>query len=812
MVFKEIGQGLIKCTDFIGDKGKDMGDKTKTGVEKIIKPLKQLGKKKSDSDDSDDGKTGAVKSAEKSADTKTAFEAGARRAQKHMRNIFVKPLEPLGEDFIVLFTPKSEEEKTFLEEALADTFLFSYMSKSERDRLINSMKKKSVEAGTKIIEQGDVGDYFYVIESGTVTHLVDGEQVGEAEKGDTFGELALMYDCPRAATCIAKTDCDLWRVDQGSFRRIRRQHTVDEEGAKEAIRQVDFLKDLDDDRIEKLADAVKKQHFKKGDHIFEKGKHWNFIMIQQGKIMAKNIHIGGSDIDDHVLVPGDVIGERNLVSSADLVMPGDGMAMSDGKLYTISRERLQTILQGLPLEEMLRKWLDKKVLELTPALYPLDPAEFDELASLVETIKMPKGYVISSLGKSCSPAYCIIRSGKIEVKSKTETNTYTTEGYFGANTIVGLKDAKSKIVSQETITVLQDASVGILTPAVIESVIGDLGRLGKKKPKRNMESVTLESIDKRKILGAGTFGQVWLCCIHKDPTPYALKVQFKREIIGYNQVDGVMREKKIMAAIDHPFVIGLMKTYQDAQSIYMLMPLIQGGEMHNVIYTDSRDGVSEDVAKFYSANILEGLIHMHSKRIIHRDLKFENVMMDKDGYCVLIDLGFAKNIRRHYTYTFCGTPLFIAPEVVLSKGHDTGADVWSYGVMIYEMVIGRNPFYDGKMDQLALFKAIAKGKFKFPRDIVTSRECMEIIKKLLTVDEDDRLGCGQKGTCEIRKHAWFKKIDFKQISNKEAKTPWVPSIKDPFDATHFDDWKGLEKKKKKLKALSPKEQELFIGF
>mmetsp|Transcript_44423 Transcript_44423/g.66944 ORF Transcript_44423/g.66944 Transcript_44423/m.66944 type:complete len:133 (-) Transcript_44423:296-694(-) len=132
--------------------------------------------------------------------------------------------------------------------------------------------------------------------------------------------------------------------------------------------------------------------------------------------------------------------------------------------------------------------------------------------------------------------------------------------------------------------------------------------------------------------------------------------------------------------------------------------------------------------------------------------------------------------------------------------------------MIYEMVIGRNPFYDGKMDQLALFKAIAKGKFKFPRDIVISRECMEIIKKLLTVDEDDRLGCGQKGTCEIRKHAWLKKIDFKQISNKEAKTPWVPSIKDPFDATHFDDWKGLEKKKKKLKALSPKEQELFIDF
>eukprot|EP00565_Helicotheca_tamesis_P005600 CAMPEP_0185724860 /NCGR_PEP_ID=MMETSP1171-20130828/1224_1 /TAXON_ID=374046 /ORGANISM="Helicotheca tamensis, Strain CCMP826" /LENGTH=796 /DNA_ID=CAMNT_0028392809 /DNA_START=83 /DNA_END=2473 /DNA_ORIENTATION=- len=796
MVFDIITGGLLEVKDFVGDTTQKVGDVT--GINKLMKPLRLKDKGDEEAEDKD----------------ATNITEHARRARVKMRNIFVKPLGSFS-DLSILTTPKSDEDKLFLESALKDTFLFSYMSKAERSKLIGAMKKTSVESGATIIKQGDVADYFYVIASGTVTFVVDGKDVGEGTEGDAFGELALMYDCPRAATCLAKTACDLWRVDQNTFRKIRQKHLVrDLSEAKQAIAKVKFLQGLDDHHMQLMADAMRLQHFKAGETVFEKGSQFHFCILKEGHIKTSNVEIGGTKYEDHTLVPGDYIGERCMTSPDNLLLPGDGVAVTDGSLFVISRERFQTILGDLSLEELLAASLNRKALEFISVFFALEAAEFDALATLVENHDFPKGHVFMKEGKKVSPTLYFIRSGKVECKAKKgkDGKILSEDGHFGHDLFPGVTDVNAKVAAKETITATEDCKIGVLTLEAVESVVTDLARLStKKKHAPRLDGVGLKSLKKHRILGAGTFGQVWLVGVKGDKNPYALKIQYKRELIGYNQVDGVLREKKIMSSLDHPFVIGLLNSYQDEQCIYMLMQLVQGGEMHNVIYTDTRDGVSEDVAKFYAANILEGLSHMHSKSIIHRDLKFENVLMDKDGFCVLIDLGFAKCIRGR-TYTFCGTPLFIAPEVVTSKGHDTGADIWSWGVMIYEMVVGQNPFYDGYMDQMALFKAISRGKFNFPSDIILTKECKDLIKSLLIVDPSFRLGCYGKGLVEIRSKEWFSGTNFRKILNKECKAPWVPTIKDAFDATNFDDWKDLEKQKKKLKPLSQKEQAMFEGF
>lgn len=454
-------------------------------------------------------------------------------------------------------------------------------------------------------------------------------------------------------------------------------------------------------------------------------------------------------------------------------------------------------------------------MRLIPALAGLEETEYDALVSQVEVKHFKKGHKFCTKGEHTEPAVYIIRKGTMSIVEDGKVKVLTEGAYFGDQNIDWEHiDNKSSILPAKICAKAEvDCEMGILTLAAIESVVVDLHRLRGSRGKKRLvqSSIVLPSIERHRLLGAGTFGQVWLVTKQRDPTPYALKVQYKREIIGYGQVDGVLREKSVMTEFDHPFVLRLVETYQDPNCIYMLMDLVQGGEMYNIIHTDNRDGLSENVSKFYAANILEGLSHMHRKNIIHRDLKFENIMMSKDGFCVLIDFGFAKKIK-HKTYTFCGTPLFIAPEVVLSEGHNKGADIWSYGVLLFEMVTGENPFYMEGMDQMALFKSIVRGEFFFPEDIELSRSCKILITNLLITEPEYRLGCHGNGDMDIRKAPWFTGIDFRKILRKEYRAPWVPKIKDPFDASNFEDWTQLEKKKKSLEPLSQKEQLLFKDF
>ena len=210
--------------------------------------------------------------------------------------------------------------------------------------------------------------------------------------------------------------------------------------------------------------------------------------------------------------------------------------------------------------------------------------------------------------------------------------------------------------------------------------------------------------------------------------------------------------------------------------------------------------------------ILEGLTHMHTRHIIYRDLKGENVLLDSDGYCVIIDLGFAKLIDGK-TYTFCGTPLYLAPEIILQKGHNAGADHWSWGVLLYESIVGSTPFYEKSMDQMTLFKRIISGKFDFPGGNFMSTFSKDLIRRMLTVRQSERLGSFAGAADDIKRHPWFKELNWEALVEKKISAPWKPDIKDALDVSNFDNWDHLEKKTdSKLKPLNEKEQQMFQDF
>lgn len=165
------------------------------------------------------------------------------------------------------------------------------------------------------------------------------------------------------------------------------------------------------------------------------------------------------------------------------------------------------------------------------------------------------------------------------------------------------------------------------------------------------------------------------------------------------------------------------------------------------------------------------------------------------------------------TYTLCGTPLYLAPEVILNRGHDKGADHWSYAVLVYEMIAGHTPFYMEGMDQITLFRSICRGQYRFPPAGVMSMEVEDLLQRFLTRDPTKRLGSLARGIDEIFAHIWYSDIDFAELRHKEIKAPWLPKIKDPLDKSNFVNWDYLnDKTLQQDPPLSERHQRLFETF
>ncbi|KAL7496478.1 hypothetical protein ACHAWT_007158 [Skeletonema menzelii] len=380
--------------------------------------------------------------------------------------------------------------------------------------------------------------------------------------------------------------------------------------------------------------------------------------------------------------------------------------------------------------------------------------------------------------------------------------------------------------SDETVDVISEegAVLGKLTLANIDSVVQDLHRLGCRRKKdfkrkgRKGEDEPVESLDDldfHRLFGAGTFGRVWIVSPFGKRVAYALKIQSKRELLDQRQAGGAQRERSVMVKLDHPFVCKLVNTFQDEACIYMLLQFVQGGELLNLIQGgDAYGGLPESAAKFFAAGILEGLTHMHQRQIVYRDLKPENVLLDKDGYAVIVDFGFSKIVSGK-TYTFCGTPLYLAPEIILSRGHDRGVDYWALGCLVYEMLFGTTPFYVRGIDQKGLFKRIVRGKWNIPKDHnKVNRSAIEFIWGMLQRRPAERLGCLAGGYRDIKNHTWLQEVNFGKLIKKQIQAPWVPDVDDPLDTSNFESLDDAEDEDflKNKKPLTAKEQLVFQDF
>ncbi|KAK3592761.1 hypothetical protein CHS0354_003194 [Potamilus streckersoni] len=296
-----------------------------------------------------------------------------------------------------------------------------------------------------------------------------------------------------------------------------------------------------------------------------------------------------------------------------------------------------------------------------------------------------------------------------------------------------------------------------------------------------MATLKLEDLHRVTPLGSGGFGRVILVQDKNNSSDtYALKILNKQRIVAIGYQERVLNEKTIMAELKSDFIVRLYQTFKDDEYLYLLMEPCLGGELSTLIY--EVDNLNHTAAKFYTACITEALIFMHSKGIVHTDLTTSNALLDSKGYVKLIDFGMASKVRPgQETTTFGGTPDYMAPEIILNKGHNTAADLWSLGVIVYYMLAGWAPFEDKDENDIQTYHNVLKGidAVVFPDDMENIAE--DLIRKLCRDDPAKRLSAQ-----EIPAHGWFNDFHWEELRNRTMKPPFIPKITSPVDTRNFD--------------------------
>eukprot|EP01147_Barroeca_monosierra_P008559 gene8559-10274_t len=301
---------------------------------------------------------------------------------------------------------------------------------------------------------------------------------------------------------------------------------------------------------------------------------------------------------------------------------------------------------------------------------------------------------------------------------------------------------------------------------------GDLNAYSSSIPK-HLSKETIEDYELLKVLGRGSFGKVLLAEHKASKQVFAIKVLSKAAILEDDDVECTLTERRVLLlARRHPFLTAMNACFQTADKLFFVMDFVVGGDLMFQIQRARK--FDETRSRFYAAEIALALLFLHGHDIIYRDLKLDNVMLDADGHVKLADFGMCKeNISDdNLTNTFCGTPDYLAPEVLTEQDYGVSVDWWALGVLLYEMLAGQPPF-DGE-DEDDLFQAILEDDVLYP--VWISKDAQSVLTGFLTRPIAERLGCGIDPEHEIKSHAFFQNIDWKQLENGEVEPPFKPRV------------------------------------
>jgi len=295
--------------------------------------------------------------------------------------------------------------------------------------------------------------------------------------------------------------------------------------------------------------------------------------------------------------------------------------------------------------------------------------------------------------------------------------------------------------------------------------------------------VTMEDFELLKVLGRGAFGKVVLCREKSTRTMYAMKILKKSAVFDKNEVEHTLTENRVLQTIRHPFIVGLKYSFTTDDRLCFVTEYVSGGELFVHLKNERSKRFTEERTRFYAAEIVCALGYLHKRGIIYRDLKLENLLLDKNGHIKMVDFGLCKDeiFGGKLTNTFCGTPSYLPPEVVRNMQYGRAVDWWGLGVVMYELLTGQLPFY--AEERKMMFRLIVTEKVKYPKSF--SSEAREIISKLLIKNPDRRLGSTNDAE-ELMEHPFFAVINWSDLKKKRLTPPFKPELTNELDTRYVD--------------------------
>ena len=287
-----------------------------------------------------------------------------------------------------------------------------------------------------------------------------------------------------------------------------------------------------------------------------------------------------------------------------------------------------------------------------------------------------------------------------------------------------------------------------------------------------------------KLLGRGSFGEVLLVRLKATGKIYAMKILDKKILKIKKQQNHTKTERDLMVKINCPFIVNIKSAFQDDTNLYLVSEFMQGGDMFFHLHDGQIIIFSNEKTKFYMIELVLALVFLHKNNMVYRDLKPENILLDSEGHVKLTDFGLSKILEDEddKAFTLCGTPQYLAPEVLLRQGYDKMVDWWSLGCVMYEMLCGCLPFAIKR--GLKLSMKIYEKKIVFPKNI--DKNAKDLIEKLLVVNPKNRIGYGPNGSEDIKNHPFFNGVDWDLAFEKKLTPPFVPKLKSDVDLRYFD--------------------------
>ncbi|CAK0838742.1 unnamed protein product [Prorocentrum cordatum] len=443
---------------------------------------------------------------------------------------------------------------------------------------------------------------------------------------------------------------------------------------------------------------------------------------------------------------------------------------SPAKLAIWRGQELDPVLMFDNLDFALEQEDRVRVLKTIFLFQTLAKPQLTRLAGALQTTTVAEGQRVFSQGDAGAAHFYVIRTGLVAVDiDGRRVRTLGKGDYFGERALLGNEPRSASVVAVE------EGELWMMNKGTFQEIMQG-PCLEYLTSRIALQDTRLEfgDLDFVRVVGRGGFGVVKMVKARRTDTRYALKCMRKRDVVERGQQEMVMSERSILAEVDHPFMVKYVRSFKTKTRIYFLMELVSGGELLDAL--DKMGLLNHQQAMFYTGSIVLALEFLHERRIAYLDLKAENCLIDRQGYLKLIDFGIAQRITAARCHVSKGTPVFMAPEMILGKGYTTVADLWSLGVCLYDFVVGEFPFANGLSNWGEIANQVVSAELRFPprEDEPRWEAIVSLIRGLLNRDPVRRLGAGFEGFTTLKEHAFFRGLDWDRLLGRELIPPFLP--------------------------------------